>query len=48
MQNLSDEKLDLEWSMRYPFLENAEAYVTVETNEDFDQDNLTVGASFKF
>lgn len=48
MQHLSDEELDLEWSMRYPFLDNAEAYVTVETNDDFDQDNLTVGASFKF
>ena len=48
MQNLSDEELDLEWSMRYPFLDNAEAYLKVETNEDFDTDDLTVGASFKF
>ena len=48
MLHLSEEELDLEWSMKYPFLTGAEAYVTVETDEDFETDNLTVGASFKF
>lgn len=48
LNNLEDEELDLKWSMNYPWMENANAFVEVETDKDFDTDNLTVGASFKF
>lgn len=48
MQNLSDEELDLDWAMKYTIMDGLKAYVEVSTDQDFEAENLTVGASFTF
>ena len=48
MLHLSEEELDLDWSMKYPFMTNGNVYLEIETNQDFETDNLTAGVSFTF
>jgi len=48
MNNLSDEELDLKWSVSYQWMKNGTTYVELETNDEWETNNLTAGVSFKF
>ena len=48
LQDMGNEELDLKWAMHHMLLDKVDAYVKVNTNGDFETDDLTIGAEWKF
>lgn len=48
LQKLDDEELDLEWSATYTLPAGASVFAEVDTDNDFEFNDLTIGAKWKF